>query len=201
MRIIKALTATINEPKNSFTAENLQKFADTAVGAPITIDFDNNSCVGTIFSATVTDRGLEVMGVVDGNIESPYLYLVPGFTLPAYKIITFGLTPHPCDSTLSKIQITKSLPQLQQEIGEWADKLIPNRTAHNALTKMVMEEIPELIAGGLADPLEIADIGILLLDVAYLQGVNIEQAIEDKMNINRGRDWDVDKNTGLMHHK
>jgi hypothetical protein len=89
---------------------------------------------------------------------------------------------------------------LQNEVGKWADTIFPNRTAENALTKMVMEEIPEFIAGDLKDSTELADVGILLLDVAYLQNVNLFSAIKEKMKINRVRKWEKNKNTGLVSH-
>jgi len=58
---------------------------------------------------------------------------------------------------------------LQDRIMWWANKVFPDRTAHGALSKLVLEEIPELLNGGLDDPLEYADVLILILDVASLR--------------------------------
>jgi hypothetical protein len=90
--------------------------------------------------------------------------------------------------------------EMQTLIKNWADSVYPNRTAQSALTKMVMEEIPELIAGGIDDPLEFADIAILLFDAAALLGIDIEQAVKDKMAINVARRWKIDAVTGIMKH-
>lgn len=91
------------------------------------------------------------------------------------------------------------LTSLQDEIAAWADEHYPDRTYHNAMTKLVMEEIPEILRRP-SDPMEWADAFILLLDAAKLQGVDIAKAVREKMEINRRRTWAVDPNTGVMHH-
>jgi hypothetical protein len=89
---------------------------------------------------------------------------------------------------------------LQHRIVEWADRVYPDRTAHGALVKLVLEEIPELLHGGLHDPLEYADILILVLDIASLHGFDAIRAAHQKMDINERRRWTVDSDTGLMRH-
>jgi NTP pyrophosphatase (non-canonical NTP hydrolase) len=44
------------------------------------------------------------------------------------------------------------------------------------------------------------DIMILLLDVAHMNGIDVHRAVEDKMDINEGREWEVDVNTRIMRH-
>jgi hypothetical protein len=90
--------------------------------------------------------------------------------------------------------------ELQQMISEWADAVYPNRTVENALTKMMLHEIPELLHGKAMDPQEFADVAILLFDVAHLQGIDIAQAMRYKMQVNKQRNWQIDENTGLMSH-
>lgn len=90
--------------------------------------------------------------------------------------------------------------ELQQMISEWADAVYPNRTVENALTKMMLHEIPELLHGKAMDPQEFADVAILLFDVAHLQGIDIAQAMRYKMWVNKQRNWQIDENTGLMSH-
>ncbi|AUG85482.1 hypothetical protein SHab15497_00040 [Acinetobacter phage SH-Ab 15497] len=92
------------------------------------------------------------------------------------------------------------IQQLQQMISEWADQVYPDRTVENALTKMMLHEIPELLHGKAMDPAEFADVAILLFDVAHLQGIDIAQAMREKMEINQARDWKIDPATGLMSH-
>lgn len=89
---------------------------------------------------------------------------------------------------------------LQARITRWADKVFPDRTAQNALQKLVMEEIPELLNGGIDDPLEYGDVLILILDVAHLRGIDAVQAAHAKMEINEKRQWERNRHTGLMHH-
>lgn len=88
---------------------------------------------------------------------------------------------------------------VRQLVVEWADRVFPNRTISNALQKMVMHEIPEYLMKQ-DDELELADLGILLYDIAHLAGFDLDAAIRKKMAINEGREWEIDTNTGLMSH-
>jgi len=97
-------------------------------------------------------------------------------------------------------EATRSVENLQARIANWADRVFPDRTAQNALQKLVMEEIPELLNGGLDDPLEYGDVLILILDVAHLRGIDAVAAAHAKMEINENRHWARDRHTGLMHH-
>ncbi len=90
--------------------------------------------------------------------------------------------------------------ELQNEIRQWADTVFPERTAYGAMTKLVMHEIPEMLRNP-EDPLEYADILILVLDAAALLGIDVADAVHRKMEINRKRTWKVDKSTGLMSHE
>lgn len=93
-----------------------------------------------------------------------------------------------------------TLTELQGEIVEWADHDIgPCRTYRDAITKLVMEELPEL----LLDPesaLEWADVMILVMDLAHLAKIDMADAVREKLNINRNREWNRDERTGLFHH-
>lgn len=92
------------------------------------------------------------------------------------------------------------IAQAQQRIKEWADRVYPDRTAHGALVKLMLEEVPELLNGGLDDPGEYADTLILLLDIAQMRGINALQAVHDKMKINEERTWAIDPTTKIMRH-
>jgi hypothetical protein len=95
----------------------------------------------------------------------------------------------------------ESIVKMMHEIAIWADSLLPHRTPMNALTKLVMHEIPELTFK-MGDPLELADLLILVLDLFYLHKVDPVQAVQRKMTINRSRRWMIDGRTQLMsHHK
>lgn len=75
---------------------------------------------------------------------------------------------------------------LQQAIGKWADEVSPVRTPFNSLIKLVMEEIPGFLQNT-GDPSEYADLVILILDIGYLCGLEVRQAVLDKMEANRAR--------------
>lgn len=102
---------------------------------------------------------------------------------------------------IEKLEI-KSQHKPTSEIGkliiDWADQVFPDRTINNAIQKMVFEEIPEYMLE--RDPLELADIGILLYDIANLAGIDLDAAIREKMEINKQREWKINETTGLMNH-
>ena len=88
--------------------------------------------------------------------------------------------------------------QLQDRITKWADANFPNRTTADILLKLY-EEVGEYARNPKA-ALEMGDIMILLLDVAHKNGIDVHRAIEDKMDINETRSWQVDSNTRIMRH-
>ncbi len=88
--------------------------------------------------------------------------------------------------------------QLQERIVNWADTNFPNRTTADVLLKLY-EELGEY-ARDPKSALEFGDILILLLDVAHMNGIDIQKAITEKMDINEQRSWKVDQNTRIMRH-
>ena len=88
--------------------------------------------------------------------------------------------------------------QLQDRITKWADTNFPHRTTADILLKLY-EEVGEYARNPKA-ALEMGDIMILLLDVAHKNGIDVHKAVEDKMEINEGREWEVDVNTRIMRH-
>ena len=92
-----------------------------------------------------------------------------------------------------------SIRDLTALIANWADEHMPDRKPITALTKMIMEEIPELITSDY-DEMEVADVGILLFDLCHLLGINLGEVMLKKMAINTHRTWVVNKETGLLKH-
>lgn len=93
-----------------------------------------------------------------------------------------------------------SFEDIQHDITSWADAVMPDRVPQNTFNKLVFEEIPELVKGGLDDPMEYADILILVIDLAYLKGIDAAAAVREKMKINRQRNWAMDPTTGMFSH-
>lgn len=94
---------------------------------------------------------------------------------------------------------------VQLEITRWASTNWPDRTYHQALSKLVLEEIPELLQhrkehgmSGIGP--ELADCFILLMDLATMWSVDLPDAIRAKMGINYSRMWLRDPATGIVQH-
>ena len=49
------------------------------------------------------------------------------------------------------------------------------------------------------DPLELADVAILVLDLFYLQQVDLSEAVRAKLAINKSRNWQI-ADSGAMRH-
>jgi NTP pyrophosphatase (non-canonical NTP hydrolase) len=97
--------------------------------------------------------------------------------------------------------------QVQRHINEWADHTFGyGRDPQASLSKLVLEEIPELLShkkvrGLEGIDLEFADTLILLLDLADMWGIDVPKALENKMSINHKRRWKLDESTGFYNHE
>jgi NTP pyrophosphatase (non-canonical NTP hydrolase) len=92
-----------------------------------------------------------------------------------------------------------SVQELQSEIAAWIDPLNPDRTSLSTIAK-ILEELGELIASErMNDPLELADVAILVLDLFYLQQVDLSEAVRAKLAINKSRNWQI-ADSGAMRH-
>lgn len=90
-----------------------------------------------------------------------------------------------------------TIKELTADIVEWADATFPARNASSALLKL-FEEVGELVKDPSSGP-EYADICIMLFDLANMHGVDLAEAIRAKMEINRGRRWEI-TSLGTLHH-
>lgn len=97
-----------------------------------------------------------------------------------------------------------SLREVQSFIVEWADEHFPKRTAHSAMSKLVLEEVPEMLmaeregASNLEE--EFADTLILLLDWAHMKGIDAQEGLRRKMYRNAfNRTWEMGPN-GIARH-
>lgn len=97
--------------------------------------------------------------------------------------------------------MTRDLNSLTAEVDLWVSRILPGRDSFDTAIKMV-DECSELLhalhhdEGNVAG--ECADVLILLLDVAMLNGVDLQAAFEEKMEINRNRSWKQKQGT-LIH--
>lgn len=98
-----------------------------------------------------------------------------------------------------------SFEEVSTYIHEWAQRTFPGRNPKSSVTKLGMEEIPELLIHlkekGTKDiGQEWADCLILLLDLARIWGINPFEAIRAKMEINERRMWVKEEETGFYNH-
>lgn len=81
---------------------------------------------------------------------------------------------------------------LETAIVEWADKISPLRRPQDTVVKLV-SEASELLDAVLNNPAgvpgELADVQILLMDLANMHGVDLADATRAKMQVNLSREW------------
>lgn len=95
-------------------------------------------------------------------------------------------------------EIQEGISELQRDIVAWADDVFPDRTPSSGFLKL-FEEIGEVLCSP-RDPLEWADVFIMLFDLAHHHGVDdLQTAIKLKMEQNRARKWTASE-TGTMQH-
>lgn len=86
----------------------------------------------------------------------------------------------------------------QRMVTIWASKQFPKRSANGVYLKLY-GELYESIRDP-SSPHELADVFILLLDLASMQNINLAKALAEKMEINAAREWLFDGATGLAQH-
>jgi NTP pyrophosphatase (non-canonical NTP hydrolase) len=89
-------------------------------------------------------------------------------------------------------------PALQRAIDEWQRATFPPSTAASKLAHL-RKELVELEAAP-TDAGEIADCIMLLVGVASLAGVDVQQALEDKLAVNKQRRWGEPDADGVVEH-
>jgi NTP pyrophosphatase (non-canonical NTP hydrolase) len=106
---------------------------------------------------------------------------------------------HRLSKLIESKRSTSDIEELQADIANWADAVNPDRDAMSTIAKL-LEEIGELIASErMSDPMELADVAILVLDLFHLQRVDMHQAVTRKMTKNRARRWKRQDNGALSH--
>jgi len=91
-----------------------------------------------------------------------------------------------------------SLASLQQKIGEWSKETFPTATPSSLLHHLV-DEVIELCENP-GSPEEMADVLILLIHLASLQGIDLELATQEKFKVNQKRKWNKPDSRGVIKH-
>lgn len=90
------------------------------------------------------------------------------------------------------------LTNFQEKIGEWATTTFSASTDKSRIQHM-REEIEELALRP-EDPLEAADIFLLLLHHAHVNGYDLMTAAKKKFDIIKNRKWQKPDENGVVHH-
>lgn len=85
-----------------------------------------------------------------------------------------------------------TIRELQTDVIEWADGIAPDRSAKDAVVKMVSEtsELLDAVLNNGNVEQELADCLILLLDLADMYNIDLVEAGAAKMTINWNRKWE-----------
>lgn len=98
----------------------------------------------------------------------------------------------------------KLFKHLVLEINEWQSAIFTQATPLSAaihLQRESAELISDVEKGDLQQAkLELADCFLLISAVAHLLEIDLEEAIEDKMKINRLRKWNKPDAQGVVEH-
>ena len=102
-----------------------------------------------------------------------------------------------------KANSTATFEAVQLAVVDWAYEVFPKRSIDTVRLKLIQEgnELVTALSLNKWDNIEdeIADVQILLMDLAVLQGFHIPTVTQRKLDINRTRSWTIDPD-GLSHH-
>lgn len=90
-----------------------------------------------------------------------------------------------------------------EEISDWAHHQFGPQSAMSIALRM-NKEMPELLLALYNGELEhvrdeIADLAIFLLQIIHVTGLDLQTIVNDKMDINVQREWEI-KNDGSFQH-
>lgn len=94
---IVVVASTLEKGDYPCTKDNLVSLAKTANGVPITLNFKEDEVIGKVQYAWVQLDRLFCKVDIDPVYTNKQLYLVPGYIIPDYRLITLGLTDKPLD--------------------------------------------------------------------------------------------------------
>lgn len=101
-------------------------------------------------------------------------------------------------SLKSQIEELEKEKNLIKEINEWQDKTFPDANPYSIFSHMVKEFVE--LRDNINDPMEQADIFILLVGLAHNTNVNLMQAVKEKLEINKNRTWGKPDENGVIEH-
>ena len=91
-----------------------------------------------------------------------------------------------------------NLNELTLEIGKWAEATFPDSTPETIIIHLTREVIE--LCKRPASGEEMADVLLLLLHLAFKQGVDLTAEVRSKFVINQGRTWGKPDPDGVIEH-
>lgn len=100
--------------------------------------------------------------------------------------------------------MSRTIEEWINEISEWQDSIFTTANPISAAIHLTREalEVQASAKNGQTSELafELADVFMLTVSVAHLAEVDLEKAIEMKMEVNRSRDWAAPDRDGVVEH-
>ena len=100
-------------------------------------------------------------------------------------------------------KIAPEFQELQDKVGEWADKTFGEKTSIHGTIHHLQEEVKHL-AENPYSPQAYADVQILFMSLARKVGFTMDDiylAVEAKHEINVSRIWESPDEQGIIRHK
>jgi phage pi2 protein 07 len=94
------------------------------------------------------------------------------------------------------LKVDSDIRSITATVQSWCDEVYPERTKEDMIKKL-MQEFQELSDKPL-DGWEMADIAIIMFDLANHLGFDLPKLIHHKMEINRKRSWKIEE--GVLQH-
>lgn len=99
--------------------------------------------------------------------------------------------------------MTTDLKQIIKLQQEWSERAFGKDRDHVGPLNHLAEEIDEILDNP-NDPFEYADAFMLMLDAIWRSPIEFEEffrALENKMEVNRNREWHPPDENGIWRHK
>lgn len=98
-----------------------------------------------------------------------------------------------------------TLTELQKDVSQWAETTFGSVGSNASVAARANKEMSELLMALAVDdnnpsaPCEAADVLLVLLRLADRMGFDLMQVAEEKMEMNKRRDWQLDGNGHGYH--
>lgn len=142
-------------------------------------------------------RDIAMLVTCDGLACLPGWQNSRGASLETFIATALGM-PLLCAERLVVLEPKLSLDAILREVGCWQASTFPNATPASCAEHLRREA--EELADNPTDPEEMADVMMLLYGLSSSAGVDLRQAVADKLRKNRQRLWGQPDRHGVVEH-